>query len=133
MEVHDGMVLYLTTSDSEEKPNIVEAGIDNFRVFEGTDDAIFITADDLSKMRVYPNPSADLVTVDYKVEAPFNELRLEVVNVWGQVLRKHLLQSPIGSVALDTEGMVAAPYFIYLRVDGKISKATKLIKVVYGK
>jgi choice-of-anchor B domain-containing protein len=133
MDVHDGMVLYLTTSDSEETPNIVEAGIDNFRVFEGTDDGIFITADDLSKMRVYPNPSADLVTVDYKVQAPFSELRLEVVNVWGQVLRKHLLQSPIGSVVLDTEGMVAAPYFIYLRVDGKISKATKLIKVVYGK
>ena len=84
-------------------------------------------------MRVYPNPSADLVTIDYKVQAPFNELRLEVVNVWGQVLRKHFLESPQGSAVLDMEGMVAAPYFIYLRVDGKISKATKLIKVIYGK
>ncbi len=133
MDVHDQMMLYLTATDSEENPNVVEAGIDNFRVFEGADDSIFLTEDDLSKMRVYPNPSADLVTIDYEVAAPFEELRLEVVNVWGQVLQKNLLVSQRGSFVLDTSGMVAAPYFIYLRVDGKISKATKLIKAVYGK
>jgi hypothetical protein len=130
--ISNNMFLIFTASDRSGTPNVVEAGIDNIRIFEGSSDSIFITKDELSRMRVYPNPSADFVTVDYKVDASYSELRLEVSNVWGQIVQRLNLTSPIGSVELNLQNLAPAPYFVYLRVDGEISKATKLIKVVYG-
>jgi choice-of-anchor B domain-containing protein len=133
IDVTNTMYLIVTASDRSGTPNVVEAGIDNFKIFEGADESIFTTKDKLSQVRIYPNPSADVVTLDYKVNVPPTELRIEVANVWGQIIRSFSVQEPTGSIELDLSNIVAAPYFIYLRVDGEISKATKLMKVVYGK
>ena len=109
---------------------MVEAGIDNFMVWDGLPDELMTTKDDLAKFRIYPNPSADHVTVDYKINKPFEELKLEVFNVWGQTIQELRLQEPLGSVKLLLTNEVAAPYFICFRVDGKLSKAGKLMKVI---
>lgn len=133
LTITDDMRLLVTASDRKETPNVVEAGLDNFRVWEGLDDALLQTKDDLAKFRIYPNPSADEVTVDYKINKPYKDLRLIVVNVWGQVVQELHLTEALGSVKLDLADEVAAPYFISFRVDGKLSEAGKLVKVVYGK
>lgn len=133
MAITDDMRLILTASDRMGTPNVVEAGLDNFRIWEGLDDALLQTKDDLAKFRIYPNPSADEVTVDYKINKPYKELRMIVVNVWGQIIKELYLTEPLGSIELDLQDEVAAPYFISFWVDGKLSKAGKLVKVVYGK
>ncbi|MBK9017380.1 MAG: choice-of-anchor B family protein [Saprospiraceae bacterium] len=130
IEITDDMRLSFTASDRSGTPNVVEAGLDNFTIIEGLPDELFTTSDDLAKMRIYPNPSADFLTIDYKVEVPFEELHLLVVNVWGQIIRDFAFEAPIGTVELDLINEVAAPYFVCLRIDGKLSRAAKLMKVI---
>jgi choice-of-anchor B domain-containing protein len=126
------MRLYLTAADRTGTPNIVEAGLDNFRIWEGFDFDLLTIKDDLAKMRIYPNPCADHVTVEYSIDKPFKSLSLLVVNVLGQTIQEIRLQEPLGSVGITLYNEVAAPYFICFRVDGKLSKAGKLMKVVYS-
>ncbi len=133
IEITDDMRISFTASDRNGTPNVVEAGLDHFRVWEGLGDELLLTKDDLAKFRIYPNPSADEVTVDYKINKPYKELRLIVVNVLGQIIREIYLTEPLGTIQLDLRDEVAAPYFISFRVDGKMSEAGKLLKVVYGK
>ncbi len=129
--ITDDMRIHFTASDRPGTPNIVEAGLDNFRVWDALPDELLTTRDDLVKFRFYPNPCADLLTIDYRVEVAFKELHLLVVNVWGQVIRDLAFDaSPIGTIKLDLTNEVAAPYFISFRVDGKLSKAGKLMKVI---
>ncbi len=130
LSITDDMRISFTASDRLATPNIVEAGVDNFRVWDGINDNQFVTNDDLAKFRIYPNPSADHVTVDYKINKTFKELKMEIFNVWGQKIREMSLQEPLGSVELMLINEVAAPYFICFRVDGKLSKAGKLMKVI---
>ncbi|MCF8244835.1 MAG: choice-of-anchor B family protein [Saprospiraceae bacterium] len=130
LAITDDMRITFTASDRPGTPNIVEAGLDNFRVWDGIREEQLTTKDDLAKFRIYPNPSADHVTVDYKINNPFKDLRLIVVNVLGQTIREVQLQEPLGRVELQMINEVAAPYFITFRVDGKLSKAGKLMKVI---
>lgn len=127
----DDVRIRFVASDRSGTPNVVEAGLDNFRIWDKYPDEIFTISDNLASMRIYPNPSANLVTVDYKIEVPFQRLSLEVANVLGQTIKElHIGTTPTGTLTLDLTNEVAAPYFIYFRVDGKISKAAKLMKVI---
>lgn len=132
LPITDDMRLSLTASDRNATPNVVEAGLDDFIVWDAMPDDILTTKDDLAKFRIYPNPSADDVTVDYKINKPYKELKLLVFNDLGQMIRELNLTEPLGSVKLELTNEVAAPYFISFRVDGKLSEAGKLMKVVYG-
>lgn len=133
LSITDDMSLIVTASDRSGTPNVVEAGLDNFRVWDALPDELFTTKDDLVKVRVYPNPSADFITVDYKIEQPYKRVNLVIANVWGQKIREIKLDvTPVGSFHIDLSDTVAAPYFVYFEIDGKASKATKLMKVVYG-
>ncbi|MCC6725159.1 MAG: choice-of-anchor B family protein [Saprospiraceae bacterium] len=134
IQLTDDMRLSLTASDRTATPNVVEAGLDNFRVWDALSDSIYHLEDELVKVRVYPNPSADLITIDYKIVQDFEKASLVVSNVWGQKVREVKGGiTPIGSIEFDLSGLVAAPYFVYFEIDGKVSHATKLMKVVYGK
>lgn len=127
----DDVRIRFVASDRSGTPNVVEAGLDNFRIWDKLPDEIFTISDNLASMRIYPNPSANLVTVDYKIEVPFQRLSLEVANVLGQtIMELYIGTNPTGTLTLDLTNEVAAPYFIFFRVDGKISKAAKLMKVI---
>ncbi|MBK9017544.1 MAG: hypothetical protein IPM82_27800 [Saprospiraceae bacterium] len=48
----------------------------------------------------------------------------------GPIIRDFAFEAPIGTVELDLINEVAAPYFVCLRIDGKLSRAAKLMKVI---
>lgn len=131
--ITDSMRITFTAYDRSATPNVVEAGLDNFRVWDALGDDVLTTKDDLVKFRIYPNPGADVLTVDYKINKPFNELKLLIFNDLGQKIKEFDLKESLGSYEIDMSNEVAAPYFICFRVDGKLSEAGKLMKVTYGK
>lgn len=130
LEITDSMRIVLTASDRASSPNVVEAGIDNFMVWDALPEDQLTTQDDLAKIRLYPNPNAGQVVIDYKINKPFKTLKLLIANPLGQTIREITLDAAIGTIELDLSNEVAAPYFVSFRVDGKLSKAAKLMKVV---
>jgi choice-of-anchor B domain-containing protein len=130
LPITDDMRLSLTASDRVSSPNVVEAGLDNFRVWDALAEDRFTTKDDLAKFRIYPNPCASLVSVDYKINKPFKALKLLVFNDLGQLIQSASLTEALGTVTFDLQNEVPAPYFISFQVDGKLSKAGKLMKVL---
>jgi choice-of-anchor B domain-containing protein len=128
ISITDDMRVIFRTADTKESGHILEAGVDNFKVSESLADELFAVKNDLVKIRVFPNPYHSFFTIDYKVEGEFENLSLIMINVWGQLITEVELQKAIGTVQLSPPQLVAAPYFVSFRVDGKLSKGVKVIK-----
>jgi choice-of-anchor B domain-containing protein len=127
IDITDDMRILFRAADDLAKPNVLEAGIDHFRVMEGLPNEYFLLKDDLVKMQVYPNPSGGDLRIDYKVEKNYNELYLLIYNTLGQVVWKQPLSEPLGSVQLDP-GLIPGVYYVAFRLDDRVSKTTKWVR-----
>ncbi len=128
MEVTDEMKLIFEISDEPETPNVIEAGLDNFKVEENNASSVFSEKDDLLKMEVYPNPFREGITIKYAVEKDFAKLKLQVFNVFGQQLEAIPLTGKHGSVQLNP-GYLAGIYVIVFNLDGERSRAVRVMKL----
>ncbi|MCB0520644.1 MAG: choice-of-anchor B family protein [Lewinellaceae bacterium] len=127
IDLTDDMRISFQISDRAESRNVVEAGVDNFKISEGFPDDRFVLDGDLVKMRVYPNWFDTEFTVEYAVEKNFNQLKMMVFNTLGQLVDETSLTTSRGSVQVQ----VAYPsgvYFVVFRVDDRLSDAYKVLK-----
>ncbi|MEK7254552.1 MAG: T9SS type A sorting domain-containing protein, partial [Bacteroidota bacterium] len=127
IEITDDMRIAFRVADTEANGHILEAGIDNFKVEEGLSDEDFGQADELVKMRFHPNPFRSELTIDYKVEKSYDELKLLVFNVLGQKIEEVSLESALGTVQLELD-FAPGIYFVAFQLDGKLSDAASVVK-----
>jgi hypothetical protein len=127
IEITDDMRISFTASDRVETPNVVEAGIDNFRVWEGLPDERFVVKDELVKMRVSPNPFNAVFTMDYKIEKAYDKASLLIFNALGQKVQEVNLAGSLGRLEVTTD-FAPGVYFVALLLDDRLSEAVRVVK-----
>lgn len=127
IEITDDMRIRFRVADDIEKPNVLEAGIDNFRVTEGLADSHFLQKDELVKMQVYPNPFGTEFWIDYKVNKGYKKLSILIFNALGQQVWEQPLSAPLGTVRLNPELLPGLYYTVFL-LDSRLSDAVKVVR-----
>lgn len=129
LQITDDMRLILTVADRFATPNIVEAGLDNFRVWDALPDEMLNVRDELAQFRLFPNPTANNLTVDFYIKKDFNKAKFLIFNDLGQIVLEYSLTEKRGRLPFNLSNLPAAPYFVCFQVDGKLSKTARLMKV----
>lgn len=127
IEITDDMRISFTASDRASTPNVVEAGIDRFRVWEGLPDERFTLQDDLVKMRVYPNPFDADFTIDYKIEKAYGEASVLIFNALGQSVQEIPVPASVGRLEVTTD-FAPGVYFVVFLLDDRVSEALRVVK-----
>ena len=127
LNITDDMRILFRAADDPEKPNVLEVGIDHFRITEGLQDGHFLLKDDLVKMQVYPNPFGSEYWIDYKVNKSYNHLSVLVFNTLGQKVWEQPIDAPLGTAYLAPE-LVPGIYYVAFRLDDRLSEAVKIVK-----
>lgn len=120
------MRFIVETSDLQGSGHIVEAGVDNFEVYEGqpisTTPVEFLDAD----VKAYPNPFQESITIEYELSS--DNANLQLFNVVGQMIETEVLNDKKGAVQVGND-LETGVYFIRIVQDGKASTTQKIVKV----
>lgn len=127
IEITDDMHISFTVSDRATTPNVVEAGIDHFRVWESLPDNRFAVDDDQVKMRIFPNPFNNSFTFDYRIDKTFDKASLIILNVLGQQVQEISLSGSLGRIQVQTD-LAPGVYFVSILTDDDLSKAISVVK-----
>ncbi len=73
----------------------------------------------VTKMRAYPNPASDNVTVEYTVSGNANKVQLVVKNLLGATLYTRNLDVNANKVKMDVSDYPAGIYFYSIEADGR--------------
>ncbi len=79
------------------------------------------------KLSAYPNPVVSDLTINYAINAEFNNAEINVFDVLGQKLISRRLNNAKGQVKLDVEPLNAGVYFYTVKVDNKTVKTERII------
>ena len=79
------------------------------------------------QIKIYPNPVADILTIEFNYGLTLNNIELKLFNLNGQELNRKNLPSGTTSTNISTEHLSAGVYFIQLIVDEK-QYSQKVIK-----
>jgi choice-of-anchor B domain-containing protein len=123
----DAMQVIFRISDYDPRFHFTEGGLDHFRVEESIPDEYFTVQDELVKMRIFPNPFNDKLTVDYKTLNAFDELNLLVYNTLGQVVGEWKLTGSPGSVPLTLD-VTPGVYYIVLQPGDRFTDPVRVVK-----
>lgn len=85
------------------------------------------TVANTTKMRAYPNPASDNVTVEYAVSGNASNARLVVKNLLGATLYTRSLDVNANKVRLDVSEYPAGIYFYSIEADGRPLVTKKLL------
>lgn len=80
-----------------------------------------------TKMRAYPNPASDNVTVEYAVSGNANKVQLVVKNLLGATLYTRNLDVNANKVKMDVSEYPAGIYFYSIEADGRPLVTKKLL------
>ena len=127
IDLTDEMRLSLTVSDRAQTPNVMEAGIDHFRVWDQLRAEDFPASSRLAKLRAYPNPFGNSVSIDYKIERERGPAAFILFNSLGQIILELPLESGIGRLSLAPE-LLPGLYFGSIRAGGELSEPLRLVK-----
>jgi choice-of-anchor B domain-containing protein len=76
-----------------------------------------------------PNPFSEELAVNYSLNGQFSDANLLVFNVFGQQVGAYPLTATAGSMKLGDGISQSGVYFIRLQVDGKTTKALRVVKL----
>lgn len=79
------------------------------------------------QIKIYPNPVADLLTIEFNYGLTLNNIELKLFNLNGQELSRQSLPSGTTSTNISTDNLSSGVYFIQLTVDEK-QYSQKVIK-----
>ena len=128
ISITDEMQLFLTISDSVETPNVIEVGMDNFIVTEGSSVSQSQEVHGaLVDVRVFPNPFRSVLTVEYEFEKDGNDKQLTVYNILGEQVEVFSLKEKMGVVRLNA-GYPSGTYFLHFLVNGESGGVVRVLK-----
>ena len=79
------------------------------------------------RMRAYPNPASENVTVEYAVSASVNKAHLVIKNMLGATLYTKTLDVNANKVKVDVSEYPAGIYFYSIETDGRPMMTKKLL------
>ncbi|MCB0704724.1 MAG: choice-of-anchor B family protein [Saprospiraceae bacterium] len=115
-------------SDYPTNENLLEAGLDNIRVIDGTSFQNPEIQRDEFALDAQPNPVSDELTIFYQISAPDAQKRIEIHDISGRLIWYEDLSFSSGQLLLPVNTFASGVYFISLLSDGKRSPAKKFIK-----
>lgn len=125
--VTENMRLVISIGDTGEG-HLVEGGLDKFEItslaVSNTENVALagLTVD------VFPNPTADLFTVNYQLPSTAGKASIEVVDLQGRQIANHALSNGRqGRITLGQQ-LPAGSYFLRLHADGEVAYTTKVVK-----
>ena len=80
-----------------------------------------------TKMRAYPNPASDNVTVEYAISGNANKVQLVIKNLLGATLYTRNLDANANKVRLDVSEYPSGIYFYSIEADGRPLVTKKLL------
>lgn len=89
------------------------------------DDLLF-SDDNISVMKVHPNPATVVAYLDYKMNEKI-QAKLTISNLLGKVVDEFKLQSGEHKLKIPTANYVSGVYLYTLSINGKVLKSKKLI------
>jgi hypothetical protein len=123
------MKLIFSTGDQPGSENWLETAIDKFQVTGNLATAVQPFPSDFHCCQLYPNPFASTCILHYDLgTSSFNDARLEIYNVIGEVMEAYLLKNVSGTI----EWGQALPDGIYFARVISNGSADALFKVVKG-
>jgi len=120
------MRFIIETEDLQGSGHVVEAGVDGFEIYEGQPDNTNSIDKLTVNIKVYPNPFAENITIDYELES--GNAILEIFNVVGQQMETKVLDDKKGLVQIGNN-LNPGVYFVRIVQDGKVSTTQRIIKV----
>jgi choice-of-anchor B domain-containing protein len=124
----DSVRIRFQASDRAETPNVVEAGIDHFRLWEGLPQQAFPVRDPIAYWRAYPNPFQSELTIDYKLGGGEENGTFLLYNGLGQLVRDIPVASAAGTLRLS-EDLPAGLYLAAIRTAVGLSKALPMLRM----
>ena len=97
--------------------SLVEAAIDDLKLYEQHDITSIINIDRLSNCHVYPNPAADLITIAFTLDYS-QDIKVEMINFLGQVVLEEMFQNINGGnqkIKLSTRDLPSGIYMLAIR------------------
>jgi len=79
------------------------------------------------QIKIYPNPVADLLSIEFNYGLTLNNIELKLFNLNGQELSRQSLPSGTTSTNISTDNLSSGVYFIQLTIDEK-QYSQKVIK-----
>ncbi len=76
-----------------------------------------------------PNPFSNELVVNYNFNGKYETANLLIYNVFGQQILSRSLLSDNGNIAFGEELKTSGVYFLHLDLDGKKSKAVRVVKI----
>ncbi|NJN77657.1 MAG: T9SS type A sorting domain-containing protein [Saprospiraceae bacterium] len=106
--------------------HVVEAGVDDFEVYEGQPINTTIINQLSAKINAYPNPFSESMKIDYELNS--NNGTLEVFNLVGQTVETHAINNKEGSILIGNN-LETGIYFVRIIQNGQVSTAQKVVKI----
>lgn len=111
--------LLVIAGDLAESPNIVEGGFDHFLIREGWTEQDLTVSGECGGLRVFPNPTAGDLTVDYQIDRSFSEASLQWHQIDGKWMGETALSQTSGRTILPSGRFPGGLYLLSLQIDGR--------------
>ncbi len=123
----DSMTITFEASTPVDFSQVVEAGIDFFRVWDNVLVSTNNLVDNNIKLLAYPNPSTHTFIVNYDLDNYSDDSKIIIYNTLGQLVESKVLTEKSGKIQIGNS-LEGGIYFAHITTGNSISKSLKLIK-----
>jgi len=121
------MTIYLEAQTPGNFSTVSEAGLDNFKIFEGEATDISDVSGIEAILVAISNPSSSAFTIRYHFNEYVNNAMLRVYNISGQLVEEAFIYDTEGRIKIG-EQLDTGVYIVRLSGDNVVLKSIKLIK-----
>ena len=123
LSLTDSMRVRFSVAD-DSPDNIVEAGIDAFKISETT--SIQNVENDWT-IKAFPNPFTSNINIDFKIDDNHKNAHLKVFNLLGQLVESYKLPNTEGVLNIG-QNLPAGMYLIKIESENTMSRTQRIIK-----
>ena len=121
------MTIYFEAQTPGNFSTVSEAGLDNFKIFEGEATGISDVSGIEAILVAIPNPSSSAFTISYHFNENVNNAMLRVYNISGQLVEETFIHDTEGRIKIG-EQLDTGVYIVRLSGDNVVLKSIRLIK-----
>ncbi len=90
--------------------------------------SVFYQPEDMGLSAVYPNPTRDILTLEL-LRPDSNEVKVQIVNPYGQLIRNFTLEAQTDRHELDLSGLRAGVYLLTIDQQGYRTMTHRIVKI----
>jgi choice-of-anchor B domain-containing protein len=121
------MTIYFEAQTPGDFSTVSEAGLDNFKIYEGNPTGIDDVAVNELILTAAPNPSSNVFTINYNIRENDDNVMLRIYNISGQLVNEVVINGNEGSIKIGEE-LNRGMYIVQLSSNNVTLKSIRLIK-----